>query len=155
MKKRKTSQSYWHTGSPDAVTVNLCSDMILSPAWQSLTQAAQTVYLVMRIAAYDKVDRPDRESVYANFSLLTKHYGLKISRRTLYSSTKLLKDVGFIDSLTTVKDRQFERARYRFSDRWQKYGTPDFKTQEETEAQKVRTEEAMASAGIIKFRREA
>ena len=144
MAKKRIYQkkSFESAGDKSDVSANLYSSMLQSRAWLDLSPKQQVLYLFCKWQYY-KMKEPQKKALFDAytdltpppnvqefFSLsagsITKDYPLYTNLSSFYRDRDALISHGFI---RVIADGRFLRQKsiYRYSDKWKKWGTEDFK----------------------------
>lgn len=118
-RSRKANFHSFESRSENSPYARITRDMINSPAWKTLNVYEQILYIYFKLKYNGK---PGSEN---NISF-TYEEGMKLmSKRVFTRSVDQLIKLGFIDLLA---HRPYSALcnLYGLSDRWHKYGTPDF-----------------------------
>ena len=127
--KHYEKRKFESTGSPSDTSANIYMSMLTSAAWKELTQRQQILYLYCKAQYYAEKKKPikdDALSFTMNQSKWRDLYGLyKNYTNGFYNDINSLIEHGFIICIESGAIRR-TKSIYYFSDKWQKYGTPDF-----------------------------
>ena len=118
-KPRKANFQPFESRTENSLYARITRDMVNSPAWQALNVYEQVLYLHFKLKWNLK---PGGEKDIS----FTYEEGLKLmSKRVFTRSIDKLIEVGLID-LNVHRPYSLLCNIYGLSDRWHKYGTPDF-----------------------------
>lgn len=132
MSKRKTpyqKKPFESRGTSGDTSANLYVSMLLSDAWRSLTAQQQRLYLYCKAQYYAEKQKPigDPLCFTMNQSKWCALYELyeKSNAKGFYRDMAALIEAGFV---SCVECGAITRTKsiYRFSAKWQKFGTPEF-----------------------------
>lgn len=132
MSRRKTpyqKKPFESTGTSSDVSANIYMSMILSSAWKDLTANQQRLYLYCKLQLYGEKQKPNNDQLC--FTLNQSKWA------DLYGLYKRNNAASFIRDLTALIAHGFiacaecgantrSKTIYRFSSKWQKWGTADF-----------------------------
>ena len=141
-KKRKyQKKSFESAGHPSDVSANLYSSMLESPAWMDLSPKQQVLYLFCKwqyyrmkevqkkalFLAYPDLTPPANVQEYFSLSTgaVTKDYPLYTNLSSFYRDRDALITHGFIRVIADGSNVR-QKNIYRYSDKWQKWGTDSF-----------------------------
>ena len=151
--KRKSylKKSFESDGSREDTSANIYMSMIMSKAWNDLSNRQRVLYLYCKAQYYNEKRKPvkyeDRnkplnKSEYPEYNKTwftmnqakwKEKYKLYTNNSSFYADINSLIMHGFIfcvesGSYITVdsNETKFAKSIYAFSDKWQKYGTPEF-----------------------------
>lgn len=133
MAKRKTpyqKKPFESDGSRSDISANIYLSMVLSEAWRALTAQQHRLYVYCKMQYYGEKSKPvpdDPLTFTMNQSKWMKEYDLykEGNKAGFYRDMGALISHGFISCVSRGGNGTFKTI-YRFSSRWQKYGTPDF-----------------------------
>ena len=105
--------------------------MLLSEAWQALSAKQQVLYVYCKSQYYAEKTKPvgdNRKSFTMNQSKWRDLYGIYTlsNKNSFYKDMTALIEKGFIRCLHCGSISR-TKSIYEFSDKWQLYGTPEFK----------------------------
>ncbi len=117
------------TGASNDTSANLYISMLLSAAWRELSAQQQRLYLYCKAQYYAEKKKPNDDPLAftMNRAKWRDLYGLytDANHKRFYSDMAALIERGFIACLESGATTRTKSV-YRFSDRWQQYGTPAF-----------------------------
>ena len=133
MSRRKQSRyikkPFESTGASSDTSANIYASMLLSPAWKDLTANQQRLYLVCKSRFYGEKSKPNGDPLCftLNQSVWADLYGLY--KRN--NAASFIRDMAGLIShgfISCAVCGAFTRSKsiYRFSSKWQKWGTADF-----------------------------
>jgi len=129
IKKKYEKKSFESDMSSSDTSANIYESMLTSDAWKSLTSNQKALYQACKAQYYAEKKKPfdNREYFTMNKSKWMGKYGLynKGNEGGFYRDISALIEKGFISCISTGA---FSRTKsiYSFSDKWKKYGTPEF-----------------------------
>jgi hypothetical protein len=129
--KMYQKRKYESTGISSDTFTGIYMSMLMSAAWQELTGKQQVLYIYCKSQRYAEKKKPikDNEASFTmNQSKWHGLYGLYTlnNKSSFYKDMSALIEKGFIRCLECGSVTR-TKSIYEFSDKWQKYGTPEFK----------------------------
>ena len=127
-------------GRSSDVSANIYFSMLTSPAWLDLTSNQKNLYLICKMQLYAEKHKPDGDrslftlnqakwafTVDKNTGERTGVYQLynKSNAASFYADMQSLIRHGFVRVKEHGGNGHFKTI-YQFSDKWQRYGKPDF-----------------------------
>jgi hypothetical protein len=127
-KKPYEKKKFESTGTSSDISANIYLSMLMSKAWGELTAKQRELYLYCKMQFFAEKLKPiknNRNSFTMNTAKWHDLYGLYTRKNGFYKDMTALIEHGFIRCLECGA---FSRTKsiYEFSDKWQKYGTPEF-----------------------------
>ena len=126
--KKYQKKSFESSGISSDTSANIYHSMLTSVAWQTLSKPQRILYLCMKDRYYQLKRHPynNQEMFYFNKSLWKNEYQLYTNAKQFEKDRDALIEKGFI---IVVEDGYNTRTNniYKYSDKWQKYGTDLFK----------------------------
>lgn len=127
-------------GRSSDVSANIYYSMLTSAAWLDLTSNQKNLYLVCKMQFYAEKNKPDGDRSLFTLNQakwafsVDKDTGKRTGQYQLYNKTNA---AGFYNDMQALVTHGFVRVKahggnghfktiYQFSDRWQRYGEPDF-----------------------------
>ncbi len=127
-KKKYQKKPFESSGVSSDTSANIYHSMLLSAAWLALTKPQRVLYLTMKDRYYQLKAHPEnkQELFYFNKGLWKNEYKLYTNAKQFEKDRDALIEKGLI---AVVADGYFSQKKtiYKFSDKWQKYGTNAFK----------------------------
>jgi len=137
---RKRMKKYYYvkkkfesTGTTSDTSANIYISMLMSEAWKELTAKQHELYLYCKAQYYaqkrNTLPKEFQENLLAftmNQSKWRDLYGLYANKNSFYKDMTALIERGFVRCLQCGANTRTKTI-YEFSDKWQKYGTPEFK----------------------------
>lgn len=137
--RKYEKKPYESTGISSDTSANIYMSMMLSPAWQDLTGNQKALYITCKAQLYAMKERERfaagiklPEQFTMNQSKWEKMYHLykRGNYGQFYKDMDALVAHGFIDCVQCGANTRTKSV-YQYSDRWQKWGHPDFSTPNE------------------------
>lgn len=122
-------KSFESTGKSSDTSANIYMSMLLSDAWKDLTAQQQRLYLYCKSQYYAEKVKPNGDPLCftMNQSKWADLYGIykRKNAASFYRDISALIEHGFISCVECGAVTR-TKSIYRFSDKWQQFGTPAF-----------------------------
>ena len=129
-KKPYVKKQFESTGVSSDISANIYMSMLVSVAWRKLTARQCKLYLYCKAQYYAEKKKPVKDNLLSftmnksKWSSLYKLY-LKNNHKYFQKDMDALISYGFVRCLESGANSR-TKSIYEFSDKWQKYGTPQF-----------------------------
>ena len=118
------------TGESNDTSANIYISMLMSKAWKELSAKQHELYLYCKAQYYAEKKKPIKGNALSFTMNQAKWHGLyglynSSNFKAFYKDMSALIEYGFIRCLfcgSTTRTKSI----YEFSNKWQKYGTPEF-----------------------------
>lgn len=125
--KKYEKKPFESTGASSDTSANIYMSMLTSKAFAALTDKQKILYIYCKGQYYAEKGKEQRDHFTMNKSKWQKLYGLYNAgnEKGFYRDMNRLIEVGLIDCVSCGADARVKSI-YRYSDRWQLYGTEAF-----------------------------
>lgn len=126
-KRQYQKKPFESTGVSSDTSANIYMSMLTSEAFMSLTASQRVLYLYCKAQHYGEKKKDSDDQFTMNRFKWQEKYGLykKGNEKGFYRDMNRLIEVGLIDCVFCGADSRTKSV-YRFSERWQKYGTDEY-----------------------------
>lgn len=139
-KQKYQKRPFESTGGKSDIFAGIYMSMVLSKAWYDLTANQQRLYVYCKLQFYGQKQKPLNDDLCFTMNqskwsyTIDKDTGQKCglyrlysrsNARSFYADMQALVTHGFIKCVQHGGNGSFKSV-FRFSDEWQRYGTPEF-----------------------------